>query len=774
MQKEIQTIVIPIVKGAPITIILSIIAMLLAAKMVSYAVPEYQSSGSLKIDNRNINLGDLALFEEEGRTKGVTSVDFLTEVEMFRSKRLKELTFLKLDFEVDYFRIGEIKTKELFNNNPFFITYQIHDTTAYDHLYYLKYQEAGRFLWSKDKAIFPPENQGKFKDTLHLPKMDLVVFPTATHSSGLKMELKVGQVFAFRINSTRSLISSINESNFFVRSVDEKIQIVKFYFQHEVPEKAALFVNALMEAYIDYCKEEHQREANKTLEFIDAELASVKKELRTAEGDLVKFKTQKNIMNIKQETDATLKELMQLEFQKVNYNIQEIELQRTFDYLAAGNDLKNFAPNFEGLSDPIFRNAFLKIKSYEAERKDLLQKYTERSDEVQNIDEKIRSTRTFIHESVKNALDNISLRRAEMEKVIAEVTLNIQAFPDKEQQIAILQRELKLNESVYTTLIEKRMEIAVAKSANTVFHQIVDRAEISKSPISPNKPLIYGVAIFFALLTGIALSFLKHFLYARIKSKRDLMQVFSAPILGGIQRVRKGQTAVPALGNLYTNLEILINSDNGSIGAKTVLISSISAGEGKSFTSYNLARLYAKTGKKVLIIDFNSRDSRLYDQLGIRNEGGLVGILRRAIKPRQAALKTKVKNLDMIPTGEVEDIYGGILYAPGTTSFISSLKENYDIILLDTPALGTTEDLVLLMRQVDYSLLVFKIRKTQIRSGKRAESLLEEYKIPNLYAVLNGLPVKGKRKAWMTSFFSWIKLSFKLFSFTNPINKETR
>jgi len=171
-----------------------------------------------------------------------------------------------------------------------------------------------------------------------------------------------------------------------------------------------------METYIENCKNEHQQEADKALTFIDQQLGLVKKKLRQSEGRLVKYKTQKSIMNIKQETDATLKEMMQLEFQKVNYEMQKGELKRTFEHLANGNDLRDFAPNFEALKDPLFKEAFLKAQNLELEKQDLLMKYTTQSDQVQNIEIKINNLRTFIHESVKNTLDNITARNHSVAK----------------------------------------------------------------------------------------------------------------------------------------------------------------------------------------------------------------------------------------------------------------------------------------------------------------------------------------------------------------------
>ena len=744
MKREFQLLILPILKGFYITVILVVIALCVAARMVFYTVPKYQSTGSIKIDNRNINLGDLSLFEEEGRTKGANSVDFLTEVEMFKSKRLKELTFKKLNFDIDYFRIGKIKTVELYENNPIEVAYRIENNNGYDQKYYLKYVNKGEFLWSKNSKSFPKDNTIRFNDPI---KLDEITFLIRKNKKQLKINpnsLRKGDVFAFRVNSINALVNSVNDNNYFVRSVDEKVKIVKLFYQHEVPEKAALFINTLMEMYIEDCKNTHREEADSTLKFIDKQLLEIKEKLKNSESQLVLFKTQKSIMNLKQETDATLKELMELELRKINYNMQEAELERTYSYLVGGNDLRDFAPNFEALKDPIFKEAFLNVQKQELVLNDLLLKYTRQSDEVQNATFKINKMRAFLNESVRNALRNIRSRRSEMENSISNISEAIKEYPDKQQQTAILQREVKLNEELYTSLVEKRMEIAVAKSANTVFHQIVDQAIPSKGTVTPNKSLYYGVALFFALVGGVILSFLMHFLTATIKNKNDLLQTFSAPLIGIISKVKKGKNPVNALGNLYTNLELIQNKNGISDKANTVLISSMRGGEGKTFTATNLAKIYASMGKKVLVIDMDIQNPELHKWFGISNEIGLSALLRNEIIPQQAIASSGNHNLNIIPSGNLKDFYSGILFAPQTTSFIETLKKDFDLILIDAPAIGKVEDVILMMRQVDFNLMIFRAKNTKFKTVKAAQKALEEYEIPNVYGVLNGAKRKGR------------------------------
>ena len=101
---------------------------------------------------------------------------------MFKSKKLKELTLQKLDFELEIFRVGKIKTTELFRNSPIEIRYDILNEKAYDQTYYLKYLGANQFLWSKNKEIFQPANKLIIGDSVQMKGFNFLV---ATNKSNL-------------------------------------------------------------------------------------------------------------------------------------------------------------------------------------------------------------------------------------------------------------------------------------------------------------------------------------------------------------------------------------------------------------------------------------------------------------------------------------------------------------------------------------------------------------------------------------------------------------
>ncbi len=746
IRKEFKTIVLPIIKGLPLTIFLVVVAFTLTRSMIMYTNSIFQADGAIQIDTKDNSVNANVLFDEKGG--GGKSHNFLTEVESFKSKVLIEKTLEALNFDVSYYRVGELRTKELYTDRPFKINFASSSEEAFDRPFYLKYLGKEEFLFSNNLEFINANEIIRF-DSLFIS--DKAVLTLEKEEKFLKTKpgsLQKDDVFMFTLNTIDALQEDINSSNLFIKPIDKEIQVIKVYYQHEVPEKAELFVNALMNTYIESCQNKITEESQVTLTFIDDQLEIISSKLKKAESELAGYKAENGIINAKQETDATLKEIMQLDLQKVNYSMQEEELTRLFEFLSTGNDLQEFAPNFESLRDAVFRDAYLQTQKLELQKLDLALKFTKQSEEIQTINAKINNLRTFIHESVNKTLINITKRRETLESNIASINESIQTLPNKERQIVVLERDVKLNESLYNLMMEKRMELAISKTASAVGHKIIDPARLGKSPVWPNKALIYGVAIFFALVTGILLSFLGHFLFSTIKSKEDIIELLNIPIIGTISKTKKGSgKSINAFANLYTNLEILKQKELKKERGIMVAITSLHSNEGKTHTTVNIAKAFASVNRKVLVIDMDVRNPDVHNLLDISGKtGGLSAIIKMELTAKKAIQKTKTKNLDVIPSGSMEDIFSAIIFSPSSTSFINDLKKDYDFIFIDTPPLGLVIDAVPLMHQSDFNLFVVRANHTKIRKAKMITPLLDEFQIPNIYAVLNG--VKAQQESY--------------------------
>lgn len=740
LNKEFRTLVVPIIKGSPILIGILIIAIFIARRVVNYSVPVYQTDAAIKIDNRDYGVGNFFLFNEEGGPKQSLASAFLTEIELLKTRSIKENTFKKLDFFASYYRVGKITTREIYNGSPFKIDFEVFKKSAYDTKFKLEYLGDETFAINKteeqkgDLVLFGKAYQNeKFKITLRKNK---------TFWSKEKIAIKKGDVFAFELHNLEGLAKSVTSSSLFIKPVDKEITIAKIYYKHEVPEKAAMFCNAFIETYIEEARALKTNETGKTLDFLNKEITDIERKLKDAEGSLTVYKQSQNLVNMNQETDATLKELTALDLRLVEFELQTVELNNIYDFLLSQNNIAEFSPNFKTINDKVFEDGFMKLKAFELERNDLLQRFTPTSSEVQNIQSKIGNLRKFLVESIQKKLTNIIQQRDEVQVNIDEVNNRLRQYPDKQRKIAELERDVALASQTYKYLTEKRTELAIAQTSNFVFHRVIDHAPIPKKPSSPNVPLIYGLFIFVALLFSLLVIYIWYYFTNKIESKEELKDYASQPILSTISDIEDQhiEEVEPYL-NLYTNISILQKEAAGDDDLKpwTILIGSIMPNEGRTFVATGLARAMAYFDKKVLVIDLDNRKPKLHKHFKIDNKQGVADILRNKIDIEDAIISTGIDNLDILTGGDLHEIPEELVFSPKIAGLIKDMKQYYDIIILDTPPTAVHIESVALMHEADLNLFMIQAHKSRARFVKHIGTFLEEYKVPSFYLVLNGI-----------------------------------
>lgn len=761
MNKEFKNVVLPVIKGLPIIILLVGLSIYAAKRAIQYSQTIYQANASVKIDNRDASIQDVQVFNNGLMPMLSNQQNFLTEVEVFKSKRLRRAAFRKLNFGINYYRIGEVKEVELFRDVPFSLEYTILDSTKMDKKFYLEYLGDEQFLLKKN--VKAAANDTLIANQKYIDKSFAITLKLNKSLIEKKASvLNVHDVFAFKFNSLEALVASVHEENFFVKPVDKEISILKVYYKHEIPEKAQLFTNTLIATYINKNKTHKSNRSGKTLRFISKQLATSTIELKAAEANLAGFKSENNIINANQETDVALKKLMQLDLQKVALEMQEVELRNLFTFIETGGSLNDFSPNFEALKDGVLKDAYLKVQAYELQKIDLLNKYAKGSDEIRMVGEKIDALRVFIGESARKTMKNLNLKKQEIIRIINNRKSSLQKFPDKERQLVVLEREIKIKEQLYNHLIEKQTELAIAESSEISLHQIIDEAELPKSSIWPNKPLIYGVFMFFALFFGLILSYLLHFLIATVKSKEELSHLVNTPILGTIKRQRKKKDpVVDVFSGLYTNLEILRKSKSNTHRAQVLTISSMKSKEGKTHTAANLARAASAIGRKVLLIDLDMRKPDIHKQFGLANEGGVSAILRGDATIKETIIQHG-NNLDVLVAGHLSGIPSAFIFSSRAEELVDAVREDYDLVIFDTPAVGVVPDALLLMQNSDVNIFVLRRKTTRIRTARALNALITEWNIPNIYTILNyDKRRSGKYYYYPKSERAFTKLAFE-------------
>ena len=196
-----------------------------------------------------------------------------------------------------------------------------------------------------------------------------------------------------------------------------------------------------------------------------------------------------------------------------------------------------------------------------------------------------------------------------------------------------------------------------------------------------------------------------------------------------------------AFRTLRTNIQYS-NIDNS---IKTILVTSSMSEEGKTVVAANLAVSIAYTGKKVLIIDCDLRKPTLHKKLGIYNFKGLTNVLIGEIAFEEVIDKhNDIPTLDILTSGPIPPNPSELLGSMKMEEFLSNLKNEYDIIILDSPPVGIVTDAAILSTKTEGVLLVVNSGKTETDAVKRSKELLENVNANIIGVVLNKVDMKNK------------------------------
>lgn len=186
-----------------------------------------------------------------------------------------------------------------------------------------------------------------------------------------------------------------------------------------------------------------------------------------------------------------------------------------------------------------------------------------------------------------------------------------------------------------------------------------------------------------------------------------------------------------------TNIEFLSFDKN----LKTILITSSDTNEGKSTVTSNLALSLAEYDKKVILVDSNLRAPSIHKKFMIPNSKGLSSVIIGRISLEDAIISIS-NNLDIIPSGPIPPNPSEMLGSEKMREIVENIKEDYDYIILDAPAVLPVTDAQILSRIADGTILVVKAVKTKKDNVINAKKLLEKVKANIIGVVFNGAEEK--------------------------------
>jgi capsular exopolysaccharide synthesis family protein len=230
---------------------------------------------------------------------------------------------------------------------------------------------------------------------------------------------------------------------------------------------------------------------------------------------------------------------------------------------------------------------------------------------------------------------------------------------------------------------------------------------------------------------GLLLALLLDSLDRSVKTAAQAETAAGAPVLGLVPKFKRGSNAVmvrtdgsdPA-SEAYRALRTSVRFLDPDSPLQVLLVTSASAGEGKTTTAVNLAVALAQSGERVALVDADLRKAAVATRLGLEGAVGVTSVITRT-----AALEDAVQHwhdtMAVLPSGQLPPNPSEIVGSHAMGTLLERLREDYDIVVIDAPPVIPVTDAVVLSTQVDGVLLVSRAGRTQRQLLGEARRRLE-------------------------------------------------
>ncbi|MCQ2321565.1 MAG: polysaccharide biosynthesis tyrosine autokinase [Bacteroidales bacterium] len=686
------------------------------------------------------------------------------EMAILRSYSLCERVVKKMDLEVSYFEKGRVATTEMYKTAPFTVEFDRSVPQTVGLVYEVSILSDGKIGL---KA------QSEYHKTFDFILCEtLISQPSLIETKGEyaqgewidngynRIRIVLNERYNEKTDKSRKMMFVINDyptlvksmSSYSVNATSKQSSIASVVMTGTNRQKIVEFTNLLLSEYVTRGLEKKNQVSENTINFIDKELSGIQDSLNTAEIDLQDFRTSNDLMNLDAQAQQVFVNLKALEKERAEMDVNLKLYQRLQSYIQMQiDDPENLAaPSTMGINDPLLNKLVVDLVTLSQTKAAQVVTLTEQHPTIIKMDEQIITYKKTLLESASNLVSNARMSIAEIDKRIAKAEMESRNMPHKQRLLLGYQRKFELNQNTYNYLMQRRAEAQILRASNTPDNEIIDEARIDRTVrVAPRSSMNYLIALILGLLIPALYLFLKDFFNTTIKDRKDVEKLSNFPIVGQIIESNDKDPMVvinspkssisESFRSVRTNVEYITQSKPKCV----ILVTGDSQGVGKTFNSINTASIYALYGKKTILLGFDMRKPKLFQEFGLNNNVGLSTFLSNKDNLDDIIQASgKISNLDIITSGPIPPNPSELIASEKCATLFEQLKERYDYIIIDTPPLGLVTDAFLLMRHSDVNLYVVR---QGITNKNIFGSIIKDMEDRGIKAniILNGIKQEG-------------------------------
>ena len=568
-------------------------------------------------ENNSLGSASDLMFE---KAMGSSNISIENKVLILKSYPLVYSTLSDLGFDISYFISGTIKESETFIAP---IKLECNDVTKL-----IGKSIIIEYIDTKNFTLIYDGNQHnyQFGEEISFKKTKIRVNLDARYSiNNLYIPSTV-----VKFKDLKKLTLSY-QKKILITQKDVKSTVIDISILEEDQLKGVKFLNKLTENYIKGELSEKNIASKNTVLFINGQLEEMIDSLSLIELKIQEYKNNNKITDLSLKAQSIYTNIVNVDTELAkskSFNNYYIYLE---NYINDGDNLESISvSNSFGVSDVGLNMIINQLVELQVKKNILVDGGQINNPSVSQYNRQIMQLVINLKEAINLSKSTNNLLITGFKNRINKMEASLRDIPKVERELLSIERLQSISENIYIFLLQKRAEAKITSSSNITDVKVLEPSIfLSKEPVDPDKTKNYLIALLLALVIPTVVLLIKELTNEKILTRIDLEKATSIPVLSIIGSNNSGNTLLSqqnpksAVFEGFRALRSNLNFFNPDNFKKIYLVTSSISGEGKTYIAQNLAIVFAKSGKKTLVVGADLRRPRMYVDFGLTNDIGI-------------------------------------------------------------------------------------------------------------------------------------------------------
>ena len=454
--------------------------------------------------------------------------------------------------------------------------------------------------------------------------------------------------------------------------------IVRLSLDSREPTRTTALLSELMRGYLDRSVQVRTGDAERSLAFLERQLPAVKASLEKAEDALSAYRSRTQSVNLDQQSESAFAQVLQLERSRVELELKQREMAQRF-----------------GDSHP----------------------------QMQTMRQQLGA----------------------VDRRLARLNGSFGALPRNQRDLVRLEREVNTTAALYTGMLNSVQELQVARAGMVGNARVVDPPRASGLPVRPRAPIVLSIAAGVGLMGSFAAALLAGMLRPTIRAVDEIESGVGLPAVVTVpesaQQRRAPNRALPlrwrkaqlltqtapdeAAVESLRSFRMRLTRTGAPPVTKFILITSATAGAGKTFIASNLAALLASAGRRVLLVEADMRHPRLHAHFGVPRSPGLADVLAKGAAFDTVVQRDVLAHVDLLTPGKPDRNPADLLSSPALRTLLDRVAADYDHVVFDSVPILPAGDSLAIAQLAVSTFLVARAEHTTLHELQEAARRLD-------------------------------------------------